>query len=149
MFKVGDKVKVIDPSSMYDGCLADVIEVHKGQGMYSGETQIGVRLCDYINNNPNVAPEDMLVRPRHLELYDVVKEKDNINPDHYRVGGIDVWDYMKAKMSPTQLAGFAIGNVLKYVSRAPHKNKVEDLKKAQWYLNKLIEEIENGSANLT
>lgn len=65
------------------------------------------------------------------------------NPNHYRAGGIEPWDYIKAKFSPTQLAGFALGNVIKYVSRADHKNKVDDLKKAQWYLNKLIEEIES------
>lgn len=65
------------------------------------------------------------------------------NPNHYRAGGIEPWDYIKAKFSPTQLAGFALGNVIKYVSRADHKNKIEDLKKAQWYLNKLIEEIES------
>mgnify|MGYP000389157944 CR=1 FL=1 len=67
---------------------------------------------------------------------------DRIDPHHYRVGGIETWDYLKAKLSPTQLAGFAMGNVIKYVSRADRKNKLEDLKKAQWYLNKLIEEIE-------
>ena len=70
--------------------------------------------------------------------------RDNINPDHYKVGGIETWDYIKAKFSPTQLAGFALGNVMKYISRADHKNKIEDLKKAKWYLDKIIKEIENA-----
>jgi hypothetical protein len=69
---------------------------------------------------------------------------DNINPNHYKVGGIETWDYLKAKLSPTQLAGFALGNVIKYISRADHKNKLEDLKKSKWYLDKIIEEIEKG-----
>ena len=72
------------------------------------------------------------------------KEKDNINPDHYKVGGIETWDYIKAKLSASQLAGFALGNVMKYVSRADHKNKLEDLKKAKWYLDKIIAEIEDS-----
>lgn len=68
--------------------------------------------------------------------------KDNINPEHYKVGGIEVIDIMKAKLSPTQFAGFCKGNVIKYVLRADHKGKIEDLKKARFYLEKLIDEVE-------
>ena len=67
--------------------------------------------------------------------------KDNINPDHYKSGGIETWDYLKAKLSPTQLSGFALGNVIKYISRCKDKNGLEDLKKAKWYLDKIIEEL--------
>jgi hypothetical protein len=69
---------------------------------------------------------------------------DNINPNHYKVGGIETWDYLKAKLSSQALKGFALGNVIKYVSRAEHKNKLEDLIKAKWYLDKIIQELENG-----
>jgi len=86
-------------------------------------------------------------KPCHDHWYDnercTLTKKDNINPDHYKFGGIETFDYLKAKLSPTQLAGFCKGNIIKYVSRADHKNKVEDLKKAKWYLDKLIEELEN------
>lgn len=61
------------------------------------------------------------------------------NPLHYTTGGIETIDYLKAKMTSEQFRGFLIGNVLKYVSRYPHKNGVEDLKKAEWYLNRLIQ----------
>jgi hypothetical protein len=71
-----------------------------------------------------------------------IEEKDKINPNHYKVGGIETFDYLKAKLTPTELAGFCKGNVIKYVSRADHKGKIEDLKKAQWYLNNLISELE-------
>lgn len=60
------------------------------------------------------------------------------NPLHYTHGGIETIDYLKAKMSKEQFIGFLIGNILKYVSRFPFKNGLEDLKKAQWYLDKLI-----------
>lgn len=69
-------------------------------------------------------------------------EPDKINPDHYKVGGIETFDILRAKLSPTQLAGFCKGNVIKYVTRADHKDKVDDLKKAMWYLDKLIEELD-------
>jgi len=72
---------------------------------------------------------------------------DNVNPDHYKVGGIETFDIIKAKLSPTQIAGFCKGNIIKYITRADHKGKIEDLKKAKWYLDKLIEEIESGQTS--
>ena len=65
--------------------------------------------------------------------------KDMVNPDHYKVGGIESIDYMQAKMTPEEFAGFCKGNALKYISRAGHKgDAAEDLRKARWYLDRLI-----------
>lgn len=66
---------------------------------------------------------------------------DKINPDHYQGGGIETIDYIEAKGFGR---GFNAGNVLKYVSRYRAKNGVEDLQKAQWYLNRLIALEESG-----
>ena len=66
-------------------------------------------------------------------------ENDSINPSHYVFGGIETIEYLKAKLTPEEYRGFLKGNVLKYVSREAEKNGEEDLKKAQWYLDKLIE----------
>jgi hypothetical protein len=69
---------------------------------------------------------------------------DNVNhPQHYTQGGIETIDYLKAKLSHDEFVGYLKGNILKYMSRANLKNGAEDYKKAQWYLNKLIEVIEN------
>lgn len=62
------------------------------------------------------------------------------NPAHYTAGGIETLDYIKAKVS--DYPSYAAGNILKYVSRYEHKNGIEDLKKAQFYLNDLIKEME-------
>lgn len=72
--------------------------------------------------------------------YFEIRPKAAINPEHYKVGGIETFDYLKAKLSPSQLAGFCKGNIIKYVSRSDHKNGVEDLEKAKWYLDRLIAE---------
>lgn len=69
-------------------------------------------------------------------------EKDSINPNHYIFGGIETIEYLDAKMTPEEYRGFLKGNVLKYVSRESEKNGLEDLKKAKWYLDKLIEVVE-------
>lgn len=63
---------------------------------------------------------------------------DAVNhPAHYKTGGIETIDFIEAKD-----LGYHLGNVVKYVTRADHKgNKLEDLKKAQWYLNRAIENL--------
>ncbi|EKJ6091307.1 DUF3310 domain-containing protein [Listeria monocytogenes] len=67
---------------------------------------------------------------------------DNVNnPSHYTAGGIETLDYIKAKVK--DYPSYAVGNILKYVSRYEHKNGIEDLKKAQFYLNNLIEWMES------
>lgn len=65
---------------------------------------------------------------------------DPVNsPDHYTSGGIETIKYMEAKMTKDQFEGYLLGNVLKYTSRYSLKNGLQDLEKAQWYLNKLVE----------
>lgn len=60
---------------------------------------------------------------------------DNVSkPRHYNMGTIQVLDYIM-----DQGFDFVEGNVIKYVSRYKYKNGVEDLKKARFYLDKLIE----------
>jgi hypothetical protein len=70
---------------------------------------------------------------------------DPINhPAHYKVGGIETIEYMKAKSTPEEFKGHLRLTAIKYLSRTGYKDDaLQDLKKAQWYLNRLIEEIEN------
>ena len=72
-------------------------------------------------------------------------EVDAVNhPPHYKVGGIETIDYMKAKSTFEEFRGHLRLTAIKYLSRTGYKDDaLQDLKKAQWYLNKLIEEIEN------
>lgn len=68
--------------------------------------------------------------------------KDQINPDHYKVGGIETIEYLKAKLSPEEFQGYLKGNALKYLSRSnyKHDNPIEDFKKALWYVNRLVQD---------
>ncbi|AEE92541.1 conserved protein of unknown function [Tepidanaerobacter acetatoxydans Re1] len=63
---------------------------------------------------------------------------DKINPDHYKTGGIETIDFIKAKLTGEQFKGYLAGNVIKYLSRFEHKAGEEDLQKARWYLNRLL-----------
>ncbi|NBW11688.1 MAG: DUF3310 domain-containing protein [Caulobacteraceae bacterium] len=65
------------------------------------------------------------------------------SPAHYTVGGIETIDYLKAKASKEEFCGYLRLNVMKYISRAGHKdNTLQEFKKAQWYLNRLVTELD-------
>ena len=82
------------------------------------------------------------------EFEDVVKkwQSDEVNnPDHYTSGGIETIDYPKAKATPEEFRGHLRLTALKYLSRAGLKDDtLKDLKKAQWYVNRLVEFVETG-----
>ena len=67
-------------------------------------------------------------------------DKDAINPSHYRGNGIECIEYMKERLNRDAFLGYLNGNVIKYTHRWQDKNGVEDLRKARWYLDRLIEE---------
>lgn len=72
-------------------------------------------------------------------------EKDMVNhPDHYKSEtGLEVIDVIDAFTFDLKgIEATHIGNVLKYVCRFKKKNGVQDLKKARWYLDRLIKHIE-------
>jgi hypothetical protein len=58
---------------------------------------------------------------------------------HYKQLKVQPWQAMEAWMTREAFLGFLRGNVIKYVARADKKGGVEDLKKANHYLAKLIE----------
>lgn len=76
--------------------------------------------------------------------------EDNItNPKHYKLNGlgIEAIDVIKSVLGNEKFEGYCRGNVIKYILRADSKNGVEDLKKAQVYLNWEILSKENDSGS--
>lgn len=62
---------------------------------------------------------------------------DPINPNHYKIGGIETIDYLQSKMTREEFAGYCRGNALKYISRAGRKDAtVQEIGKAIWYLER-------------
>jgi|TARA_E500000318_G_scaffold78914_2_gene73867 hypothetical protein len=68
----------------------------------------------------------------------VSREQDKINPSYYRKN-IEVTDFIIEYGMD-----FLEGNIIKYVTRYKDKNGIEDLKKAKWYLDKLIKQKEKN-----
>lgn len=69
----------------------------------------------------------------------VVELKEDVinHPTHYTRGKIEVIDFIEDQQLP-----YHLGNVIKYIARAGYKgDKLEDLKKARWYLDRYINEV--------
>ena len=86
-------------------------------------------------------PEGFITEEAIIEAQYADNYADNVNhPSHYRVGGIETIDFIEAKG-----LNYHLGNVVKYITRADYKgNRLQDLKKAQWYLNRAILNLEHG-----
>lgn len=105
-------------------------EVERVKGLLNTITQGAVR-----RRIQGMNPDDVNYFRQATGTPDVVN-----HPAHYKVGGIEVIDFIESKGLT-----YNLGNVVKYVSRADHKgNKLEDLKKAQWYLNREVSTLEKS-----
>ena len=73
-------------------------------------------------------------------------KEDKVNsPAHYGQGTIECIDYIEDFLTREEFIGYLRGNIAKYLHRWRYKNGLEDLKKAQWYQNKLIEVVGNDN----
>ena len=71
------------------------------------------------------------------------------NPSHYNYGSIETIDIIKNSMDDSMYQGYLVGNVLKYVCRHKYKGEeLNDLKKARWYLTRLIDDKSPEPANI-
>ena len=100
--------------------------------------------------------EDSVISKMETTMKDIIIKKDDIkdisvttdkkhnpisnvidHPSHYNRGKIEVIDFIE-----DQGLSFHLGNVIKYIARAGSKgDKLEDLKKARWYLDRYINEV--------
>jgi hypothetical protein len=84
----------------------------------------------------NVTPERVVkTRMQSAKPEFGASNVDLVNsPPHYRVGGIETIDFIEAKN-----LNYNLGNAVKYITRADHKdNRVQDLEKARWYIEREI-----------
>ena len=86
--------------------------------------------------------------PLWIRDEDKTYENENVNsPSHYKHGKKETIEVIRDCMTSDEYHGYLKGNVLKYVSRYKFKGEpLEDLQKANWYLNRLIKEVSNGTS---
>lgn len=72
------------------------------------------------------------------------REEDVVNhPKHYESGNYECINEMLKDIGKENVLGFCLGNAYKYLWRSAHKNGLEDIKKAKWYLNKYFEFLDD------
>lgn len=103
-------------------------------------------ICDSIagrfKDNPRECNEAYeIIKGMAILTSDKIKPHDPVNrPAHYTDGKIEVIDFIEDKK-----LGFCLGNAIKYIARAGKKDpskEIEDLKKARWYVDRRIKELE-------
>lgn len=123
------KLKVIELYN--EGCGATEI----GQEVGRSQSAISVLL-------KRLAAEGRIEKREIKENVKNRKKPEAVNhPAHYNIGNIECIDYIDDVLQDDY--GFYIGNIIKYVARFKGKNGLEDLKKAKWYLDRLVS-IYNG-----
>jgi len=76
--------------------------------------------------------------------------KDNINPSHYKQGKVECIDAIEsATINKKGLDAVCTANVIKYIWRCEDKGGVEDMKKALWYLERMIKSHEEETVLFT
>ena len=104
----------------------------------------GIRLSEFkneeVNNKMEECTDGFCPMPtattvdHNLHFFDPVEK-----PVHYAAGSVECIDAIEAQMTPEEFRGYLKGNVVKYLWRERKKGGKESLKKAKWYLNKLID----------
>lgn len=85
------------------------------------------------------------------EKSEIIQKVDNINnPQHYKLNGLDIEsiDVVRSVLGKEKFIGFCKGNILKYLIREENKNGIEDVKKAQKYIDWLVEEMEGKNERI-
>ena len=88
----------------------------------------------------------MLVAKSMEDVRNVANDKPDIvnHPTHYNQGNVECIDAMAAAtVNKCGIEAICVSNVIKYLFRYETKNGLEDVKKAQFYLNRLVEELED------
>ena len=99
----------------------------------------------HIENLERVNKEEKEMSKEELESQIFYEEEEDVvnSPSHYNTGNIECIEAIEDSMSPAAFKGYLKGNCMKYLWRYDYKGKpVEDLKKAGWYLSRLIEMVE-------
>lgn len=111
-----------------NGCVFDEMDEQMVKKIYNWYKELDPASCendegDCCNKGPN---------------------SDMVNhPSHYNQGGIECIDALKAAtVSKTGIEAVCTANAIKYLWRYEEKNGIEDVKKARWYIDRLIRELE-------
>ena len=140
--QVGDLIRIINAEGSYAYENGDIVEVVARWDDGEGVEIKSHRLAEEDNFRPNVFDYEYEIHRKAGEEDAPKPPTDAVNPQHYKQGRTEVIDIIEdAVTGADPFEAVCQANVLKYMLRYRHKNGVEDLKKAIWYAEKLIEHL--------
>jgi hypothetical protein len=117
---------------------------HNGHKKFKSKDGVEYDLTAY-DLTIELCPEIHNLKP-HETTIEYKAAKDAINPDHYRQGGIECITALEAAtVNKKGIEAVCTANVIKYLWRYEAKNGLEDVKKAKWYLEKLIQHLSSDT----
>ena len=140
-----------DIKQFTDGFLINLFKV---EDVVASQAQCVVCLYDIVGRDGKdwfvLSPEEFLEKYKGEKMENNIiksgKNTEKVNhPSYYNQGKIEVIDYIEDKN-----LGFHLGNAVKYISRAGHKDPtktIEDLEKALWYIERYIQFLERGETD--
>lgn len=116
-FEVGELVEVVRYSLVSDDYL---VKSANGAHFYVTDEEISDIKVDIERDQPDFDKPDMVN-----------------SPAHYGNGSIECIEYIEDFLTTEEFIGYLRGNIAKYLHRFRYKNGLEDLRKAEWYLDRL------------
>ena len=122
---------------------------HKADTFTTGDYEVDPdTLCQFTGTNDmddNKIWENNIV---NLSKENPTMNDNVLHPAHYNQSGIECVEAIKAAtVGKAGIEAFCVGNAIKYLWRYEKKNGLEDVKKAQFYINRLIQELEQNNSN--
>lgn len=108
-----------------------------GIGIYDFDAGVKGGSGEGVSYMENMFPDIPAPNLPGKDIFDPVNK-----PLHYNCGAVECIDAIESSMEPNEFRSYCKGNIIKYIWRYEHKNGLEDLKKAQWYLNRMIASYE-------
>jgi hypothetical protein len=148
IYSCNQRLFLLDDEHYFNKCQYKELAVEFILGFYSSNIEPHTSTIRKQIENPNLATDkeiEQVINEEYEKDSLINKDKqDMINPSHYKKGGIETIDYMKAKSTPEEFKGHLRLTALKYLSRYGQKdNELQELEKAKWYLDRLIQELKN------
>lgn len=111
-----------------------------------GDRESCFTVTGHYHNTGGQDDDDLIFKLVESGVSSSDEPQDAINPSHYKHNGIETIDYMKAVSTEEEFKGHLRLTAIKYISRLGKKDcPKQEIKKAVWYLNKLLEEYEAES----
>ena len=99
---------------------------------------------DHVYKNSEARLDGIHLKNEEVKMDENVPDMVN-HPQHYTQGGIECIDALKAAtVGKRGIEAVCVANVIKYLWRYEEKNGIEDVRKAKWYIERLLKELEES-----